>query len=405
MFSDKVNAWMSTIRIEDPDRKASVMESSVTAMISGSGTLGERLSSLHQQLLETVPSVDRIACAIYESSDGSLKTFINSTRTGKAIAGYEYKLADSHSLSELARTGNFRVLDDIASAITADTAHSKWLLEQGYQSSFTVPLFDSQALLGFVFFDSVRTGAFPPPVQRDLVLYSSLIGMSITGELTAVRTLVEATRVARALTVMRDFETGRHLDRMARYSRIIARKVAPRHGRDDEFIEMVYLFAPLHDIGKIGIPDRILLKQGPLDPEERRIMESHVEKGVQMIDRTIGTSGTHQLPSSQVLHNIVSCHHELLDGSGYPQKRMGADVPLEGRIVTVSDIFDALTSRRPYKDSWSNEQAFAELRRMVALGKLDGECVEALIDSPDEVREVQQRFGDHMDDAEQARPA
>lgn len=380
------------------------MDSSVKALISDSGTLSERLSALHHQLLETVPSVDRIACAIYEAGDGSLKTFINSTRKGKAIAGYEYKLADSHSLSELANTGSFRVLDDIASAITSDTAHSKWLLEQGYQSSFTVPLFDAQALLGFVFFDSVRKGAFPPPVQRDLVLYSSLIGMSISGELTAVRTLVEATRVARALTVMRDFETGRHLDRMARYSRIIARKVAPRHGRDDEFIEMVYLFAPLHDIGKIGIPDRILLKQGPLDPEERRVMESHVEKGVQMIDRTIGTSGTHQLPSSQVLHNIVSCHHEFIDGSGYPGKLKGDDVPLEARIVTVSDIFDALTSRRPYKEGWSNNQAFAELRKMVGQGKLDGECVQALIDSPDEVREVQKRFGDHTEDQDTAQP-
>ena len=377
------------------------MTFSVKALISGSGTLSERLSALHQQLLETVPSVDRIACAIYEASDGSLRTFINSTRKGKAITGYEYKLADSHSLSELANTGNFRVLDDIASAITSDTAHSKWLLEQGYQSSFTVPLFDAQGLLGFVFFDSVAKGAFSPQVQRDLVLYSSLISMSISGEKTAVRTLVEATRVARALTVMRDFETGRHLDRMARYSRIIARKVAPGRGRDDEFIEMIYLFAPLHDIGKIGIPDRILLKQGPLDPEERRIMESHVVKGIETIERTIGDSGTHELPSSEVLHNIVHCHHEFLDGSGYPRKLKGNEVPLEARIVTVSDIFDALTSRRPYKDGWSNDAAFRELCRMAEQGKLDGECVRALMDSPDEVREVQQRYGDQLESADQ----
>lgn len=369
---------------------------SVKALISGSGTLSERLSALHQQLLETVPSVDRIACALYDASDGSLKTFINSTRKGQAITGYEYKLADSHSLSQLASTGNFRVLDDLSSAITSDTAHSKWLLEQGYQSSFTVPLFDSQDLLGFVFFDSVNKGAFTSKVQRDLVLYSSLVSMSISGELTAVRTLVEATRVARALTVMRDFETGKHLDRMAKYSRIIARKVAHERGQTDEFVEMVYLFAPLHDIGKIGIPDKILLKPGPLDPEERRIMETHVDKGVEMIDRTIGTSGTHQLPSSEVLHNIVSGHHEFLDGSGYPRKLKGDQVPLEARIVTVSDIFDALTSHRPYKDVWSNDVAFGELLKMVEQGKLDGRCVQALMESPDEVLEVQRRFGDHI---------
>ena len=235
---------------------------SVKALISNYGTLTERLSALHQQLLETVPSVGRIACALYDASDDSLKTFINSTREGKAITGYEYKLADSYSLSQLASTGNFRVLDDIASAITSDTAHSRWMREQGYQSSFTVPLYEIQTLLGFVFFDSVHKGAFTSEVQRDLVLYTSLIGMMISSEMTAVRTLVEATRVARTLTIMRDFETGRHLDRMAKYSRVIARKVAPTLGHNDEFIEVVHLFAPLHDIGKIAIPDKILLKPG-----------------------------------------------------------------------------------------------------------------------------------------------
>lgn len=378
------------------------MDLSSRALIGSSGTLNERLSALHQRLLETVPSVDRIACALYDVADDSLKTFINSTRQGKAITGYEYKLSDSHSLSQLASTGNFRVLDDIATAITSDTAHSTWLIEQGYQSSFTVPLFGSEDLLGFVFFDSMAKGAFPPQAQRDLVLYASLISMSISSEVTAVRTLIEASRVAQAMTVMRDFETGRHLDRMARYSRLIARKVAGDRGRDDEFVEMIYLFAPLHDIGKIGIPDSILLKPGYLDPEERRIMESHVEKGVQIIDRTIGDSGTHQLPSSQILHNIVHCHHELLDGSGYPRKLRGNEVPLEARIVTVSDIFDALTSRRPYKDAWSNDVAFRELGKMAGQGKLDGDCVKAMMECVHEIQDVQQRFGDHLENPDQA---
>ena len=95
------------------------------AVIAQSGTLTERLSALHSRLLETVPTVDRIACALYEPRDDRLNTFINSTRTGEAITGYEASLSNSHALSQLAQSGDFRVLDDIASAIQSDTAHSQ----------------------------------------------------------------------------------------------------------------------------------------------------------------------------------------------------------------------------------------------------------------------------------------
>ena len=103
-----------------------------------------------------------------------------------------------------------------------------------------------------------------------------------------------------------------------------------------------------------------------------------------------------------MLHNVVSCHHEFLDGSGYPRKLKGDDIPLEARIITVSDIFDALTSRRPYKEGWSNDLAFGELCKMAEQGKLDGECVKALMDSPDEVLDVQRRFGDQVEEPTQA---
>jgi HD-GYP domain-containing protein (c-di-GMP phosphodiesterase class II) len=341
-------------------------------------TLAERLRSLHGRLLSTMPQVDRIACALYDQGEDLLKTFINSTRNGQPLANYEYKLADSRSLKELAASGESRVLDDISHALQSNSAHTAWLKEQGYRSSFTVPIYDGPSLLGFVFFDSTQKSAFTPNVQRDLVLYSSLINMAIAGELSAVRSVLEATRIARELAEVRDFETGAHLERMAHYSRIIAKFVAPRHGLDDEFVENVYLFSSLHDIGKIGIPDSVLLKRGRLDPDERVIMETHVEKGVQIIDRVVGTGLQQRLPDSTILRNIVHCHHEYLDGSGYPRHLKGDQIPMEARIVTVADIFDALTAYRPYKRPWSPEQALEELDRMAAEGKLDRDCVEAV---------------------------
>jgi HD-GYP domain-containing protein (c-di-GMP phosphodiesterase class II) len=215
--------------------------------------------------------------------------------------------------------------------------------------------------------------------------------MVIINELTALRTLLGTVQVARNFTHLRDVETVAHLDRMARYSRVIALDLAPRYGLDDEFVEHVFLFAPLHDIGKIGVPDAVLLKPGTLDPDEDRVMRSHVEKGLQMVDRIVADFGLQSVPHVDILRNIVQYHHEAVDGSGYPAGLKGEAIPLETRIVVVADVFDALTSRRPYKAAWSNETAFDHLRRLAGV-KLDGDCVAALERNLKAVEEIQQRF-------------
>lgn len=343
-----------------------------------SSTLNEKLSSLHDSLLERFDCVDRIAVTIYDEKEDTLKTFINSTRTGEAIARYEYHLSDSLSLSRLAKEGVYRVIDDIPGSIEPSSKHSEWLLKQGYHSSFTFPLYDSGNFLGMVFFDSVRPAAFTSKVQRDLLMYTNLINMIISEEMAAVRSVVTSAKVAQEISRMRDFETGAHLERMSRFARIIALELAASHNLTDEFIEHVYLFAPLHDIGKIGIPDKILLKPGKLEEEELNIMRGHVNKGVELIEKILGDFGFAHLPDSKILKNIVACHHEFLDGSGYPNGLRGDEIPIEARIVTVSDIYDALTSIRPYKKAWDANAALNELAAMVSKGKLDYECVEAV---------------------------
>jgi HD-GYP domain-containing protein (c-di-GMP phosphodiesterase class II) len=159
---------------------------------------------------------------------------------------------------------------------------------------------------------------------------------------------------------------------------IIARGIAGIHDLTDEQIEHIVLFAPLHDIGKIGIPDSILLKPGRLDPEERAVMETHVNKGRDIIQKIIGDFNVQHLSDSSIMLNLVACHHEFLDGSGYPNGLKGDEVPIEARIITVADIFDALTSRRPYKKAWPLDEAKAELLGMADAGKLDRDCIHAL---------------------------
>jgi HD-GYP domain-containing protein (c-di-GMP phosphodiesterase class II) len=323
-----------------------------------------------------------------------LRTFINSTRSGSAITGYEFKLSKSRSLSGLAASGENRVIDYIPAVVPGDSAHSAWLLKQGYCSSFTVPMYDNGMFSGVIFFNSMKIGAFTPRAQLDLGLFSNLINMTISSELAAARAMSASAHLAREFANLRDFETGTHLERMARYARVIAKGVADAHGLSDEFVEHVHLFAPLHDIGKIGIPDSILLKPGPLDADERRLMETHVVKGTNMVSNMLVDFGLQHLPDAVLIRNIVASHHEFLDGSGYPNHLRGDKVPIEARIIAVADIFDALTSARPYKSAWPVERACDELRGMVAKGKLDGDCVAAIERHAVELTEIGMRYRD-----------
>jgi HD-GYP domain-containing protein (c-di-GMP phosphodiesterase class II) len=354
-------------------------------------SLSARLQDLHDLLLQVEPSIERIACALYDPGEDLLKTFINSTRNGEALRSYQYKLSDSESLTYLARTKELRTISNIQETLLPTTAHSAWVLTEGYQSSFTVPMAHQGDFLGFIFFDSRQLDTFTRQLQRELVLSSSLITMAIANELMAIRSIVGTVSIARDFAEFRDLETGTHLVRIARYARIITKELTNVLDLEDEYVEHVYLYSPLHDIGKIAIPDRILLKPGKLDPEEWEIMKTHTTRGREMIDMISADLHIDNLPDDAVLRNIVEFHHEAMDGSGYPAGLMGEDIPLESRIVAVADVFDALTSHRPYKAQWTVEDSFVELDRMVDIGKLDPLCVKALQVARAEVVDVLSR--------------
>lgn len=178
-------------------------------------------------------------------------------------------------------------------------------------------------------------------------------------------------RLARA-GEFKDYVTSLHQTRIGRISRIIAEQI----GLGSRFCETIELAAPLHDIGKIGIPDRVLLKPGALDSDEMEIMKGHTNIGYEILK----DSPSHYL---QLGASIALSHHEAFDGSGYPSGLRGESIPVEGRIVAVADILDALTSDRPYKTAWSARAALDELERLKN-SRLDPLCVEALFDRLDE---------------------
>jgi putative two-component system response regulator len=183
----------------------------------------------------------------------------------------------------------------------------------------------------------------------------------------------------------RDPETGAHILRMAHYSRLIAQRLGLSVADQDLLLEA----APMHDIGKVGIMDKILLKPGKLDFDEFEIMKQHAIFGYDLLKGS----------SSRVLQagaEIAKGHHEKFDGSGYPFGLAGEAIPIFSRIVAVADVFDALTSERPYKKAWTLEAAVDMLKQ--GSGKhFDPNCVTAFLDAWDEVLEIRQRYQEDPD--------
>ncbi len=361
-------------------------------VVTGDGlsSVGQRLGGLHDRIREVVPGVDRVSLALHDAEDDTLRTYLSSTEepAGNLVA-YQYHLADSDSLSELARSRQTRLLTDIPSSLVPDTEHSSYVLSEGFVESFTVPLADDDGdFLGFLFYDSRTPGTFDEAAQRELLLYANVILMGILHEFVAVRSVVGTIEIARDFTEMRDVETGAHLERVARFARLVATAIAPARGHSDEWVERVFLYAPLHDIGKIGIPDAILHKPGRLDPEEWEVMKTHTTLGARMVGNITRSLRVTTEAEERMMANIVELHHETLDGSGYPHGLRGDEVPDEARVVAVADIYDALTGSRPYKPAWTAEAAAEKLRELAAAGRLDPECVEVLLGSPSEVEAI-----------------
>ena len=178
----------------------------------------------------------------------------------------------------------------------------------------------------------------------------------------------------------KDNETGLHVIRMSHYSRILAKAA----GFPDEEADVILNASPMHDVGKIGIPDAILLKPGKLDDEEWEIMRKHPAMGA-------GIIGKHEPGMLETARVVALTHHEKWDGSGYPRGLAGEEIPIEGRIVAIADVFDALTTARPYKEAWPVDKALEVLEKDAG-SHFDPDLVPLFLNNVSEVLEIRAQY-------------
>lgn len=224
-------------------------------------------------------------------------------------------------------------------------------------------------------------------VNRD---YQQHLEQEVAKRTKELRRAVEETKLASLDTVYRlsraaeykDEYTGAHIQRMSRYSAAVARKM----GLNKERVETILYASPMHDIGKIGIPDRILLKPGRLDPDEWEIMKRHTIIGAKILEN----SDTEFIKLGEV---IALSHHEKWDGSGYPGGLKDSEIPLAGRIAAIADVFDALVSKRPYKKPFLLEKSFDIIKKGSG-SHFDPDVLDAFFAVKNEILAIKEKYKD-----------
>jgi len=279
--------------------------------------------------------------------------------------GSEYHLPESQTLGEILSAHQARAINDLRSRPQQDQ-FLRSLAANDFGSALLLPLTTASREGVILVFATETDQAY---TDEHLELLSNIAAQVSSGfdKTIGLETMVISTLQGLAkLAESRDPETGEHLTRMSLYSAILAeemgKQAAYRETINPTYVRDIFYFAPMHDIGKVGIEDSILLKPGKLNPEQRREMERHPVIGAEVLRRCESQMNHIGYSVFQVGIEIAESHHEKYDGSGYPYGLAAEAIPLSARIVATADVFDALTSRRPYKEAWPIDRAMSLMR-------------------------------------------
>lgn len=314
-----------------------------------------------------------------------------------------YQMLGYRSFPELAKSWK-----DVVSS-SARNQQLSLLRERGYTSSFELKLrhrngriltvkdhcvYKNGTIHG-VLFDVTDFVSNADTIKEELEIQHLLNNQLISGALALQKIQTTSIRALARLAEYRDQETGNHLYRICEYSALLAEEVYRRQPFQfhisESYVEDIRLSSMLHDIGKVAVPDSILRKRGSLSPEEWEIMRRHTIWGWQILsqaDKELGEQSYLSMATHIALH-----HHERWDGSGYPHGLKGDKIPLSARIEALADVYDALTSRRPYKPAWSHGEAMVEIKRNRGT-HFDPVLTDIFIELEDRILDIKNRYAD-----------
>ena len=329
--------------------------------------LSEVLEDLFD-MIEKELSVDRIAVAFVNYKDKKIIAEYGVANYDELFLGPGFSVSfNETSLYELIKNPKTLVTNDLDKLYEEKSKESalSLVLREGIQSNIVFPLIIDQSVFGFLFFSSVHKHQFNEKTKA--------IGENIAREIAGILDKTYLTKMIFSkithafadLVEKKDTETGEHLDRMVEYSKFIAQLLLDHPTKDycvdNKFVREIVNNAPVHDIGKVSIPDKILKKPGKLDAKEWEVMKTHAAVGADVFSDLKKSLEIFNHGFYTVAENITRHHHEKWNGKGYPEGIKGAEIPLEARIVAIADVFDALTSKRVYKDEFSFEKAWTIL--------------------------------------------
>lgn len=324
--------------------------------------------------------------ASYGVSDGTI------VGLPEKIRGAAWLISET-SLDSLIKTGEARIINDLEEYCKGKPLkpYNRTILEAGVKSSITLPLIVAGEPMGIIFFSSSSSNVYTQEHLNFLKTLANSIAISINQNIFISDIVYSSILALAKLAEARDEDTGNHLERIGAYSRVIAELLYERGIYSNEisleFIDNIERFSPLHDIGKVGIRDEILLKPGKLSEEEYEEMKHHAFFGAEVLqsaDKNLQKKGKSLFAMGA---EIAGGHHEKWDGSGYPNGKMGLDIPLSARIAAIADVFDALTSKRPYKEAFSLERSFKIIEE--GRGKhFDPEITDIFLENRDKIEHL-----------------
>lgn len=331
--------------------------------------LTEVLDNLFE-MIEKELSVDRVGIAFINYKEEEIIAEYGIANYDKILLGSGFNVSFKEtSLFDLIKNPKTLISNDLEKLYEdkSESSALSLILREGVQSNIVFPLIIDHSVFGFLFFSSLNKNQFNEKTKQ--------IGENIAREIAGILDKAYLTKMIFSkitiafadLVEKKDTETGEHLDRMVEYSRFIAQLLVNHSSEEyrvtSKFIREIVNNAPVHDIGKVAIPDNILKKPGKLDPTEWEIMKSHPTIGADIFSDLKKSLEIFNHGFYTVAENITRYHHEKWNGKGYPEGLKGSNIPLEARIVAIADVFDALTSKRVYKNEFTFDKAWTILEQ------------------------------------------